>query len=151
MKIAISYFVILRVLLGSLFIVSGFEKAVGPYQNFLYVVQTYDFLPAIMEEWVARLLPWGELFLGLFMMVGCWLQWMLRAVMCLTAAFICVVGQALIRGINISECGCFGDLISFPPYAILVFDSFILVLALVLLIRLDSTSLFSLDHHFEKV
>ena len=79
--------VVLRILVGSIFVVSGFEKAIGPYQNFLYVVQSYEFLPTTLEEIVARALPWIEIFLGVFLISGLWLKWMLRSALILFAMF----------------------------------------------------------------
>jgi len=148
MKIAISFFVIIRILIGGLFIVSGFEKLIGPYQNFLYVVQSYEFLNPAMNELTARLLPWIELFLGVFIVLGLWLHWMLRALFFLIVLFILVVGQALIRDLPITECGCFGDLVSFPPYVVILFDSVLLVLTGLLIKRKESVELFSLDRTF---
>jgi len=48
----------LRLLIGTIFTVSGFEKAVGPSGNFLYVVQQYQFLPSALAKVVSGLFPW---------------------------------------------------------------------------------------------
>ena len=100
-------------MIGGLFVVSGFEKLIGPYQNFFYVIQNYSFLPLFLTEIAARLLPWFEFFLGIFLVLGLWTKWTLRAVMALLLMFMGVVIQALIRQLPITECGCFGGLILF--------------------------------------
>jgi len=145
---AISIFVIARILIGCLFVVSGFEKLIGSYQNFLYVVQSYEFLSAPLEEIVARVMPWGELLLGVFMVLGLWLKWVLRALLILVAMFICIVSQALIRGLPITECGCFGELISFPLHVVLLVDGSLLFLIMWLLNSIEQTGRFSLDNYF---
>jgi len=145
---AIKIFVIIRILIGCLFVVSGFEKLIGPYQNFMYVVQSYEFLPTILEEVVARILPWGEFFLGVFLVFGLWLKWTLRLTLTLIVMFILIVGQALLRKLPIDECGCFGGLVSLPLYGVLIFDSMLLLLTSLLLKYKNRTNILSLDGYF---
>lgn len=145
---AINYCVIARVLIGLLFIASGFEKLIGSYQNFLYVVQGYDLFGVFLENIIARTLPWIELFLGAFLLLGFWTRVSLKALMVLTIMFIFVVSQAIARGLPITECGCFGEFISVPLYVILLFDSALLLLMDSLRRRQDRTEAFSLDRYF---
>ena len=136
--------------IGSIFVVSGFEKLIGPYQNFLYVIQNYFFLPLSLAETVARLLPWVEFFLGIFLVLGLWLKWTLRAVMALLLMFMIVVLQALIRNLPIDECGCFGALISFPLPVVLAFDTTVFVLVWFLSFRMEEAEHCSLDRYLAK-
>lgn len=133
--------------IGSIFVVSGFEKLIGPYQNFLYVIQNYSFLPLFLAEIVARLLPWVEFFLGIFLVSGLWLKWTLRAVMALLLMFMAVVVQALIRNLPIEECGCFGALISLPLPILQAFDMTIFVLTWFLSFRGKDAERCSLDRY----
>ncbi len=146
----INLYVFLRVLLAGLFIVSGIEKLIGPYQNFLFVVQSYDLLPIWTEEIVARVFPWIEFFLGIFVLLGLWLPGALRGLLVLVTIFLIVVGQAMIRRLPIDECGCFGELISIPLPGVIAFDSFLFLLTFVLLRRFSQTAQFSLDQFFAK-
>ena len=142
--------VFLRIVLGSIFFLSGLEKILSPYQNFLYAIQAYQLLPSWAEELTARVFPWIELFGGLFTVLGLWTGRALQSVLIMTAAFIAVVGQALLRGIALDQCGCFGELVHVPPRAIIVFDSVLLLLT-VFLLRYPSKILrFSLDRYFLK-
>ena len=147
---AINAFVVFRILIGLLFIVSGFEKLIGPYQNFLFIVQNYDMLPPWGEEFVARVFPWIEFLLGVFMMLGLWLPWAISGIMLMLFGFIVIVGQALIRGLPIDECGCFGELISFPLNAIIIFDSLLFILTRLLLNKREEAKKFSLDGYFDE-
>lgn len=139
------FFVILRIFIGLVFLVSGFEKSVSPYQNFLYVLQGYQFLPSSLEIAVARVLPWMELLLGIFLVLGLWTRPALIAVSAMFTGFIIVVGQALIRGIDLAECGCFGEWIHIPPQGVIVMDVVSLMVCLVLLKNLSLTQTGSLD------
>lgn len=150
MQRKINIFVVLRIVIGCLFIISGFEKLISPYQNFLYVIQGYQFLPDHGEEIVARVMPWVEFFTGIFLLLGFNLAWSLRAAFLFFLTFIIVVSQALIRHLPIDECGCFGELISFPPQGVLIMDSVCLILVAKLHQRLGKTSAMSLDQYFLK-
>ncbi len=130
--------------------VSGGEKVLSPYQNFLYVVQNYEMLPTLGEELVARLFPWIELFLGLFLLLGLWLPWALRGTALMLLTFLVVVGQAMLRQLPIGECGCFGKLISLPLHVVFINDSVMLILIGLMLWRPQAVAKCSLDHYFSR-
>ena len=133
-----------------MFIVSGAEKLLSHYQNFLYAIQSYQILPTALELLVARLFPWIELFLGVFLLLGFWLGAVLRGLWGMVVVFMIVVSQALIRHLPITECGCFGALFSIPLQAVFIFDSAILFLLTVLLRHVKKAGHFGLDQYFEK-
>ena len=135
----------LRLLVGILFIVSGTEKLVSHYQNFLYVIQGYELLQSPWDEVTARVFPWIELFLGIFAVLGIWTKWALRGLLVLTTMFLLVVTQALSRNLPVQECGCFGELISIPLPGILLMDSILWMTIALLIIRIEETSRCSID------
>ena len=137
-----------RILIGGLFIVSGTEKLMSPYQNFLYVIQGYQFLPPLLEEGVARFFPWLELILGVFLVLGLWTGWALRGILLCTTMFLFTVGRAVLRNLPVGECGCFGELISIPLPVILLMDSLLWIATAYLIIRFERTVQFSLDEYF---
>jgi uncharacterized membrane protein YphA (DoxX/SURF4 family) len=141
---------ILRIAIGILFIVSGFEKIISPYQNFLYVIQAYELIPSPMDHWVAIVFPWIEFFVGVFVLLGLWLKVALRGAVVLFLTFILVVTQALIRHLPIDECGCFGQLISFPLHVVLIMDSVMLMSTLWLIVQINKDNFFSLDKYFRQ-
>lgn len=141
---------VLRILIGSLFVVIGVTKIMEPYQNFLYVVQGYEILPAMLEDIVARVFPWIELFLGLFLVLGLWLKWVLRAFVVLMVAFIGIISQALIRKLPLEYCGCFGGLFSSDIQHTLIMDICLLLLMISLLHGVEHASFWSLDKYFLK-
>ena len=131
-----------------MFVVSGGEKLIHPYQNFLYVVQAYQLFPSFGEELVARVVPWIELILGVFMILGLWLPQTLVGVQWLFFGFILILGQGLLRKLPLSECGCFGEMIHLPPGSTIVMDSFLWLIVFFLRRNPKAASAFSLDRYF---
>ena len=82
--------VILRIAIGSIFIVSGLGKLLGPYQNFLYAIQDYQLLPSWAEVLTAQIFPWIEFFVGIFVFSGLWTSWSLRGALVLFGIFVAV-------------------------------------------------------------
>ena len=104
----------------------------------------------VLEEFVARIFPWLEFLVGLFLVLGLWIPLALRAAIIVFTGFIAIVGQALIRELPIKECGCFGEAFSLPPQVVLVMDSFIWLVIIKLLFNTVQSASFSLDQYFEK-
>ena len=142
--------VLTRIFIGLIFVVSGTEKSLSHYQNFLYVIQGYDVIPAPWDEWAARFFPWIELLLGIFTILGLWTIWALRGMLVSTTMFVFVVGQALWRNLPIEKCGCFGELVSIPLPTILLMDSVMWIYIAYLIIRMERTNRCSLDEYFSK-
>ena len=142
--------VLIRIFIGLIFVVSGTEKLLSHYQNFLYVIQGYDIFPAPWNEWAARFFPWIELLLGVFTILGLWTIWALRGMLVSTASFLLMVGQAVWRNLPIEKCGCYGELVSIPLPTILLMDSVMWIYIAYLIIRIERTQRFSLDEYFSK-
>ncbi len=102
------------------------------------------------DLWTAIGMPWIELFVGIFLLLVLWINIALKGAGLLFVSFIFVVGQALIRRLPIDECGCFGQLISFPLPMVLAMDSVLLLITIGLMKKIDQTSTFSLDKYFLK-
>ena len=143
-------FPILRMILGLFFLVVSTEKLFDPYQNFLYVVQSYQLFPGIFEEALSRIVPWIQFFLGLFLLLGLWVKNTLQGLAILILGFLVVVGQAIVRKLPLDECGCFGNLISLPPRNTFLLDITLLVFTVMMFRRIKETSRWSLDAYFDK-
>ncbi len=140
--------VCLRLFIGLVLLVSGFEKLISPYQNFLYVIQAYQAFPSWMETAAALAVPWVEFITGIFLVLGLCLNWSLKGAVVLFACFIMIVGQALLRHLPLEDCGCFGEAIHIPPQGIIVFDSFMLLATFWLLRHPSHVNRLSLDKYF---
>jgi len=144
-------YAILRVIIGSIFLVSSLGKLFSSYQNFLYVIQAYQLLPSWGEVVTAQIFPWVELIVGIFVLLGLWTPWALRGAFVLFGIFVVVVGQALLRGLPLESCGCFGEWIHLKPQVVIVMDSLSLLLTLVMLRNILQAKKFGLDFYFDKV
>lgn len=142
---------LLRIAIGSIFIVSGLGKALSPYQNFLYVIQAYQLLPSWAETLTAQAFPWIELLVGVFVFLGLWTPWALRGAIVLFGVFVTVVGQALMRGLELENCGCFGSWIHLKPQMVILLDSGSLLLSFLLLKNILEVKKLGLDTYFDQV
>ena len=145
------FFVFVRVLIGMVYIISGAEKLLQPYENFLYIVEEYDIIPfAAVERVIAATFPWLEYFLGGFLILGLWTRECLACIGMFSCVFIIVVGQAIVRGLPLAECGCFGDLVGMSLTATFIIDIIILLLVILCLcFYRKGTILWSLDRYWE--
>jgi uncharacterized membrane protein YphA (DoxX/SURF4 family) len=142
--------IILRIAIGSIFIVSGLGKLLSPYQDFLYAIQAYQLLPSWAEVLTALVFPWIEFFVGVFVVLGLWTPWALRGALVLFGVFIVVVGLALIRGLPLESCGCFGEWVHLTLRSVIIMDSGTLLLTALLLYNIAQTKKFSLDSYFDR-
>lgn len=143
-------FLLIRLFLGAIFVVSGLEKAISPAENFLYVIQAYQVFPLVLERAASYLFPWIELMIGVFLVLGFWLPTTLKVSMMVSSALFLLVGQALLRALPIDSCGCFGNLVHVPLRGVLVLDAVMFMLAFFALKHIALTKRFSVDQWYEK-
>ncbi|MFT5387997.1 MAG: putative membrane protein YphA (DoxX/SURF4 family) [Lysobacterales bacterium] len=141
-------FICIRILVGLILLLSGIQKVILPYQNFLYIIQGYEFLPSGLAVITAKTVPWVELFIGLFLVLGFWLRIAAIGAASLFGLFIVIITQAFIRKIPLDECGCFGELISIPPQGMLLGDIVSICLTIWLIKNHTKALSFSLDKKF---
>ena len=128
--------VIGRVVLGAIFLFAAYAKLYfnggwhfGDYHFFFgMAINSYNLLPVWAVELLARILPWFELALGVFLIVGIGLRWTGLIASALLLVFISAMTRAYILGLEIM-CGCFGNNEKLGPWT-LIRDSSMLVLAL---------------------
>lgn len=137
--------VLARLAIGGMLLFSGWTKLSAPYENFLAVILIYEVVKGFPAEMAARILPWAEVLTGLFLVVGHRLKLAAASAMLLFGLFIAVVGQALIRQLEISECGCFGEAIHLPPKVVYVSDLICLGVLALMIRNLNSARFASLD------
>jgi len=100
----------LRLSLALIFIYASFDKILHP-ADFAGIIRQYHILPPYLTNFVAIILPWLELLLGLFLLVSVWLNGVILLVNLLLAIFWGTLLFTLFRGLDI-HCGCF----STTPY-----------------------------------
>ncbi len=125
---------VVRLILGAIFIYASLDKILHP-GAFAQAIYNYQILPGELINLTAIVLPWLELILGLFMIVGLWLP---GATFLCTLLLLTFFGALLfnaLRGLHI-DCGCFSTSAGTPsdiPMAWYVLrDGVFLLLALYL-------------------
>ena len=100
-------FLVLRLALGAMFVYAAWTKLREPWQIFAMSVDAYGALPHWAVVWVARTLPWGELAIGVLLIVGRFLRVAAAAGSLLLLSLFSIMLRAYSSGLQI-DCGCFG-------------------------------------------
>ena len=95
-----------RLILGGVLLVAGALKVSDPYSS-ATSVRAYQILPVDLANFLGFVLPFAEVAIGIFLIVGIWVRLNAIAGGALMVMFIIAIGQAWIRGISL-DCGCFG-------------------------------------------
>lgn len=94
-----------RLILGAVFIYASLDKIAHP-EAFARAVFNYQILPDFLVNLTAVILPWLELILGLFLIVGLFQEGSVLIVTGLLVVFLGAMVFNLARGLDI-HCGCF--------------------------------------------
>ena len=94
-----------RLILGIIFVYASWDKISHPIE-FAKAIENYHVVPFGLENMIAMVLPWLELFVGICLILGIMVDG--AAILCviMNVVFIFAISQALARGISI-DCGCF--------------------------------------------
>ena len=94
-----------RLILGGVFIYASLDKIAYP-KEFASIVMKYQILPEKLAIYFAFLLPWVELFLGIFIILGFFVRESAISLSFLVMIFMIAI---LIRSLTgpIGNCGCF--------------------------------------------
>ena len=94
-----------RFILGVIFVYASYDKILHP-KAFAEVVYNYQILPDGLINVTAIFLPWLEILIGVFLIVGFWMSGV--AIWCniMLAVYIGALCFNLARGLNVN-CGCF--------------------------------------------
>jgi uncharacterized membrane protein YphA (DoxX/SURF4 family) len=97
----------LRIALGAIFVYAAWIKLRDPWQLFAMSIDSYRILPLQAVELTARVIPWLELAVGLWLITGIWLRISGAIVSLLLLTFFVLMVRAYSKGLAI-DCGCFG-------------------------------------------
>ena len=124
-----SFFLILRLLVGLIFIISGIAKLfpIEPFENTFIELGISNWL---MVPFLARIFVAFELFLGLSIIVNLWLKnkiyYIAQTTLIIFTAYL--IYLLFTKGNN-ADCGCFGNLIQLSP-AVSILKNVLLLIAL---------------------
>ena len=96
---------VLRVMLGALFIFSGFEKLLD-LKFFSLAIAEYQILPSFIIPSVALLLSLCELLCGTMLILDIFSRFSASVMLCMMAIFIAAITNNVMRGLE-HDCGCF--------------------------------------------
>ena len=99
--------VVLRLLLGAVFLYAAYTKLRQSWLLFALSIDSYQMLPEWAVYAVARTLPWFELMLGVLLVAGVWLRYLSVVATTILTLFFTVMLVQYFRGAGI-DCGCFG-------------------------------------------
>ena len=94
----------MRFIIGGVFIWASHDKIIDP-SKFAREISNYHVMPFGLENTVAIILPWLELFIGIGIIAGIYINANALLSGSLLILFNILVFQAMVRGFNI-ECGC---------------------------------------------
>jgi uncharacterized membrane protein YphA (DoxX/SURF4 family) len=97
-----------RIILGGVFLIAGATKIPAP-GALAAAIRSYDIpLPEWFVSLSAHALPYLEVMLGIYVLVGLFTRVSAWATNALTAIFLLALVQGALRGLEI-DCGCFGS------------------------------------------
>lgn len=102
-----TFILVLRIVLGVVFIYSSADKVLDP-ARFAVAVRGYDLLPPALTNVFALALAWTELLAGIMLVLGVYTRKAAGAILLLLAMFIVAIATTIVRGIII-DCGCFSN------------------------------------------
>lgn len=103
-----------RLTAGAVFVYAGFLKLAAPAEEFAYAIETYKVMPDSLALLAAKTVPWGELYLGVLLIAGLYTRLAALATGGLLVFFELLLAQAWLRGLPVTNCGCFGSNSSNP-------------------------------------
>ncbi len=98
-----------RLAVGGLFVYAGLMKTLAPAEEFGYAIEGYKVLNSQLSLYAAYVLPWLELWSGLMLCAGIFTRLNALFAGALLVLFEGLLGQALLRGLPVTSCGCFGS------------------------------------------
>jgi uncharacterized membrane protein YphA (DoxX/SURF4 family) len=143
-QLAASCLLLARIIVGGVLVYAGFMKAIGPSAEFAAIIAAYKILPAALVTPLSMALPYIEMWIGLFVLAGFYTRQAAIAAVVLIGAFSIALVSALVRGIDLASCGCFGADALSPRYTI-VMDAVLFTLSVVIYRQAVVPPPFSLD------
>jgi uncharacterized membrane protein YphA (DoxX/SURF4 family) len=102
----------LGIVLGAVFLYASLDKLAHP-ADFARIVYHYQLIgpsariPPLVPNTFALVLPWVEALTGVLLAAGLWRREAATLASLMLVAFLIAVGAALVRGIDVENCGCF--------------------------------------------
>src|SRR3989338_4742956 len=145
MKPASFLLLLIRTALGTVFVVSGFQKLWGSWENFAAVIEKFEIIRGLPVTVLAQALPWVEFLAGVFLILGLRTHLSLFVLWVMNTAFIGILASAIARKLPIEECGCFGEALSLSLPKMLAVDISLWILFLIFFLCSSRVKVPSMD------
>ena len=96
--------VVFRLALAVVFLIAGGSKVANPWV-FVHTVQGYKMLPDALARPFGLALPWIEVLIGLYLLVGLFTRIAAAATAAVLVLFLVALSVQIVRG-NTTNCGC---------------------------------------------
>lgn len=130
------FVLVLRVLLGALFVYSAADKVLDP-ERFAIATRAYKLLPVSVTNLFALVLSWSEMLAGIMLIFGVQTRKAAAAVLLLLVMFTIAIGTTIIRGLAI-DCGCFSNEGGAQTGYLLVLRNLFLMAAALIVMRFET-------------
>jgi len=138
--------VLARLLVSGTFVFSGATKLLS-HSQFVDTVTGYHILPHSLATAYGVALPWVELVIGAYLLLGILIRPSAFAVVLMGISFMVANVSAIVRGDE--HCGsCFGEAITFPAWQSLIVDVLIMIAALYLVVVDGGKGMLGFDSWF---
>ncbi|HEY3398887.1 MAG TPA: MauE/DoxX family redox-associated membrane protein [Armatimonadota bacterium] len=126
----------LRLVIAAVFLYAAVDKIAHP-DRFADIVSDYQLLPAFLVNPFAVIMPWVEVALGVWLVVGAWTPSAALLASGMTVMFMAAIVAALAIGAGDLHCGCFTTSQEgrSEAWGLLVRDAFLLAATVWLLVR----------------
>ena len=141
----LSPFTLVRLILGGILIFSGITKALNP-TGLIGIFDTFHFLPSSYAGILGTVVPWLEIIIGLWLVLGLAPKLASWASLFLTTGFAASNVYAIFfNGTSWnSQCGCFGETVPLSHAGSMTLNFVMLAAALVLIVRYSKLPVFSI-------
>jgi len=130
-----AFILVLRVLLGALFVFSSADKVLHP-DRFAIAIRAYEILPIALTNIFALVVAWTELIAGIMLIFGVLTRKASSAIFILLVVFTAAITLTMIRGLVV-DCGCFSNEGGSQTGARLIVRNLFLIVISLMIIRFD--------------
>jgi len=134
-----------RIVLGGIFIFAGQAKMfpIDNVDTLIWEINQYDILPHQLATAYGWVLPPLEILIGVMLIAGIFLKTSSVISGLITVSFIIAKAEAMIRGLDITICGCFGSAVPLLKEQSLAIDFAMLAMAVQIFFRREKFLEFS--------
>lgn len=109
----------MRIVLGAIFLLAGLTKVQSP-GSFAEAIRVYHLLPSGLVAPFALVLPWLEILVAAYLLVGFLSRLAALGSAAMLAMFVIALTDALLTGNTAHACGCFGGGLGANPVLSLI-------------------------------